>query len=429
MTSALRRLAGYGPPTGRAALLPSLGSPEVERVREAWGGQLAPPPRSQSEWYLADLEYAERAADAGDLGPAARLMRSARKDGILAGVLSTRTDGLVRLPKTFSGAVEIVRELVSSAGMVRSTFSEMYPDAEISLLAADGIFFGVGVGEMRPVPGRAHPVFIRLDPEYLRFDWATGTWMYRAVGGEIPILPGDGKWLLHLPGGRIAPWNHGLWKAIGRAFIRKETAAFSKDNFLATMANPALVAEAPRGASESAVEGFFRRLANAWGLNTLFLLRPEWKLSLLESNGLGHEAFDKTIADQNQELIVCVAGQTVTTDGGAGFANADIHKSIRADLIQATADSLAYTINSQGLPAWIASRWGIGALANPAVVAWDVAQPRERAQEAASLVAAATSLTALREAYGARLDLDLFAKTHGIPLLAEASPAVTGGPN
>src|SRR5690606_30637669 len=98
-------------------------------------------------------EYAERAADAGDLGPAARLMRSARKDGILAGVLSTRTDGLVRLPKNFSGAPDIVRELVSSSGSVRSTFDEMFPPAELALLAADGILLGVGVGELRPVPG------------------------------------------------------------------------------------------------------------------------------------------------------------------------------------------------------------------------------------------------------------------------------------
>lgn len=408
--------------------MPSLGSPEVERRRAIWGGQLAPQPTTQPEWYLSDLEFAERAADAGDLGPAARLMRSARKDGILAGVLSTRTDGLVRLPKSFAGAPAIVSELVSSAGSVRSTFDEMFPPAELALLAADGILLGVGVGELRPVPGRAHPVFIRLEPEFLRYDWAEGQWYYRAVGGEIPIIPGDGRWVLHTPGGRIAPWNAGLWKAVGRAFIRKETAALAKDNYENTLANPALVGEAPHGASDVAAESFFRRLVNAWGFNTLFGLRPGYKLSLLESSGRGHECFVKTISAQEKEIVICVSGSTVLVDGGSGFANADVHKSIRADLIQATADSLAYTVNSQGLPAWVVGRWGIGALANPAVMCWDVTPPRDRVQESTALSQTATAVSTLRDAFGDRLDLDALAEKYGVPLLPKTA-AGTRVPN
>lgn len=417
---ALLGLSAYDRPRGRAAQLPSLGSPEVDRRREIWGGQLAPPPTSQAEWYLSDLEYAERAADSGDLGPAARLMRSARKDGILAGVLSTRTDGLVRLPKTFVAADPIRRELESSAGSVRSTFDEMFPPSELALLAADGILLGVGVAELREVPGRAHPVMVRLEPEYLRYDWHEGCWYYRAVGGELPITPGDGHWILHTPGGRIAPWNAGSWKAIGRAFIRKESASLSKDNWEATLANPALVAEAPNGASDAHAEGFFRRLVNAWGLNTLFGLRPGYKLSVLEANGRGHDSFVKTIAAQEKEIVVCISGSTVLVDGGTGFANADVHKSIRADLIQATADGLAYTINSQGLPAWVAARWGAGALANPAMMAWDVTPPRDRKAEADALLAAAMAARAIREAYGDRFDDVAYAATFGIPLKVDA---------
>lgn len=420
---ALLGLSAYDRPRGRAALLPTLGSPEVERRREAWGGQLTPQPTTQSEWYLADLEYAERAADAGDLGPAARLMRSARKDGIVAGVLSTRTEGLVRLPKEFNGAPAIVSELVSRAGSVRSTFDEMFPPAELALLEADGIFLGVGVGEMRPVPGRSHPVFIRLDPEWLRYDWTDGQWFYRAVGGELPIIPGDGRWILHTPGGRVAPWNAGLWKAIGRAFIRKENAALAKDNYEATLANPALVAEAPSAGGEAQVENFFRRLVNAWGLNTLFGLRPGYKLSILESNGRGHESFDQTKKDSDREIVICITGSTVLVDGGTGFANADVHQAIRADLIQASADGLAFTINSQGLPAWVVSRWGLGALANPAVVAWDVTPPADRAKEATALGQIATAIQSLRTTFGDRLDVDVIADRFGIPLRAVSKVA------
>src|SRR5690606_18648722 len=100
-----------------------------------------------------------------------------------------------------------------------------------------------------------------------------------------------------------------------------------------------------------------------------------------------------------------------------GFANADVHKSIRADLIQFTADGLAFTINSQGLPGWVVARWGIGALANPAVMSWDVTPPRDRAQEATALGQVATAIKALRETYGDRLDLNAVAEKFGVPLL------------
>lgn len=415
-------LSAYDRPSGRAALMPSLGDPEVDRRRAAWGGQLAPPPTTRDEWYLADLDDAERQADQGELALAAQLMRSARRDGILAGVLSTRTDGLVRLPKTFAGAPEIVAELESTTGAVRSTFDEIFPPSELALIAADGILLGVGVGELRPVPGRAHPVFVRLDPEWLRYAWTEGQWYYSTVGGELPITPGDGRWVLHTPGGRLAPWNAGIWKAIGRAFIRKEAAAQAKDNYEATVANPAIVAEAPNGASESIAADFFRRLANAWGLNTLFGLKPGYKLTLLESNGRGHESFNLTIADQNTEMTICVAGQTVTTEGGTGFVNGDLHKSTRADLIQSTADSLAYTVNSQGLPGWIADRWGQAALANPAIVTWDVTPPRDLGQKATALGQAANTITVLLNTFGTRLDVDQLALDYGIPLRALPAP-------
>lgn len=396
-------------------------------MRQLWGGQLAPPSQTQSEWYLADLEVAERAADSGDISYAARLMRAARRDGVLTGVLSTLTDGLVRLPKTFEGDEEIVSDLRSSARSVRSTFDEMFPPSELAKLVADGLLLGVGVGELREVPGRTHPVFVRLEPEWLRFDWVEGQWWYRAVGGEIPVTPGDGRWILHTPGGRIAPWDAGKWKAVGRAYIRKENASLSKDNYEATLANPALVAETDKGASDSGAEGFFRRLVGAWGLNTIFGLKPGYKLSILESNGRGHESFEKTIAEQNTEIVICIAGQTVTTEGGRGFSNTDIHRAIKADLIQSTADSLAFTLNSQGIPAYVAPRWGEAALANPAKVSWDITPARDRASEAATLVQVATALTQLSTTLGDRLDVEAMAHRFGVPLRTKAERALPAG--
>lgn len=390
------------------------------------GGQLQLQALSQTRWYLSDLEYAELNADSGNIESAARLMRAARKDGTLAGVLSTRTNGLVRLPKVFRGDSDVISALELGHTSVRSAFDEMFPPQELALLAADGELLGVGVGELVKVKGRDYPVLVRLDPEFLVYRWVENRWYFRSVAGLLPITPGDGQWILHTPGGRMSPWSHGLWRAIGRAFIRKEHAALHKDNWEGKLANPARVAVSPQGGSEAQKEDWFRRVM-AWGVNTVFGMTPGYDVKLIESNGRGFESFNTTIAQCNEEMIIAVAGQTVTTDGGAGFQNSDIHKSIRADLIKSTADNLAYTINTQGIPSFIALIWGEEAIESKAtVVEWDVTPPKDRNSEATSMVTAANAITLLTQALaglpeGQRRELDAMAlcTRFAIPIVGE----------
>lgn len=393
------------------------------------GGQLSPPSYSQTRWYLTDLEAAELNADAGNLEGAARLMRAARKDGVCSGVLSTRTGGLVRLPKKFRGDPDVVKVLELGHSSVRSIFDEIFPPTELALLAADGELLGVGVGEFVPVEGRDYPVFVRLDPEFLMYRWYENRWYYRSVAGVLPITPGDGRWILHTPGGRMVPWQHGLWRAVGRAYIRKEHAQLHKDNWEAKLANPARVAVSPQGAGEMQKDTWFRAVM-AWGVNTVFGMTPGYDVRLLESNGRGWESFDTTIEQQNNEMIIAIAGQTVTVDGGAGFQNSDIHKSIRADLIKATADGLAYTINTQGIPVFVALRWGEAAIqGRPCVVEWDVTPPKDRNSEATSMVTAANAIKLLNEALavaGQRLDIGTLCSRFGIPVLGDINGDGTG---
>lgn len=397
----------------------------VKRIREQFGGNLQPIPWSQTRWYLSDLEAAEHNADQGHLVGAARLMRAARKDGVVAGVLSTRTKGLVQLPKRFVGEREAVEALELGHDESRSVFDEMCPANELALLAGDGDLIGVGVGELVEVQGRDFPLFVRHDPEFLSYRWSENQWYFRSVAGEIPITPGDGRWVLHVPGGRMAPWQHGLWRAVGRAYIRKEHALIHKDNWEAKLANPARVAVHPPGASETQKLGWFRRVM-AWGINTVFSMPPGYDVKLLESNGRGHESFDVTVEQQNDEFKMAIAGQLVTSDGGAGFQNSDIHRSIRADLIQSTADSLAYTINTQILPPWQVARWGDAAFKKLVSVQWDTTPPKDRAAEANALVSVATAIEKLGDAlerYGRNVDIDALTTEFGIPVTSERAEA------
>jgi hypothetical protein len=377
--------------------LPSLDDKRVQKTRKAFGGNIVPLPTTRTRWILADLEAAEYVADSGDLSMAAQLMRAALKDGVLRGVLSTRTDGLVRLPKKFRGESAVVEALELGHDSVRSVFDEMLPPAELAAMAADGLLLGVAVGELVPVEGRDYPVLVRLDPEYLVYRWQEDRWYYRAAVGLLPITPGDGRWVLHTPGGRIAPWQWGIWRAIAYAYIRKTHAGLHKDAWEAKLANPARVAVAPNGASEAQKQAWWKGVM-AWGVNSVFGVTPGYDVKLLESNGRGYESFNDTQDRSDREMIICVAGQVVTTDGGAGFQNSDIHKSIRSDLIQSTADGLAYTINTQCIPNFVVRRWGEAMLERSACVAWDVTPPKDRNSEATATNTTALAIKALDEA-------------------------------
>jgi len=405
----------------------TLGDPDVDRTREAFGGQIQMAPQSLTRWYVRDLETALRQADAVEIQLAAQLMRAAHSDGVYSGVMSTRTDGLVRLPKRFRGEQEQIDALQLGGDKASSIFDEMFPPAELALLARDGIELGVGVAELVPVEGRDYPVMVRLDPEFLVYRWAENTWYFRSIAGLLKIEPGNGRWILHIPGGRNAPWHNGCWRATGGAYIRKSHANLHKDNYEATLAHPARVATSPQGATEEQRVGWFKKLAG-WGQNSTFGMPSGFDAKILESNGRGFDCFLKTIADQNGEYMIVIAGQTVSTQGGTGVEG-DIFSSIRADLIKATADGLAYTINTQGIPPFILARWDERALDNRAVVEWDVTPPQGRNAEATAMVSTGNAIKTLTEALalaqssGLELDVAAMCTKLGIPVRKVAAPA------
>lgn len=401
----------------------SIDDESVINIRESVGGNLALMPTTRTRWYLSDLEVAQHQADAGNLQLLGQLYRAMRSDGVITGLLKTRTSGVCRLPKKFYGTHESVDVLKARNGS-RSTFDDMVPPAELSQFVADGVVLGYAVGELMPVEGRDFPVFRRLEPEFLRYYWVTNQWYYNSVAGMIPIEPGMGRWVLHVPGANVSPWTSGIWKALGRAFINKEHALSHRSNYSAKLANPARVVHSPLGANEQQRRNALRQLI-AWGLNTTVELPVGWEMSLVESKGTGIEVFQAEIDTCDREVSIVVAGQVVTVDGGAGFSNADVHQSIRSDIVKDDADAIAYTINTQILPQFIATRWGIEDIDIGAQFEFDVSRPKDLKDEASSLKDVAAAIAQLQPVLagsGFKLDMRELTMRYGIPVVVDEEP-------
>jgi hypothetical protein len=380
------------------------------------------PTTTTTRWLQDDITRATLAADNGLMGPTARLARSLKRDGTLGGILATRTSGLTRLPKQFRGTPHVVEAFENRHGE-SGLFDKVFRPSELSVFLADWILCGVAVGELVYLPDRPNPVFVRLDPEFLRYQWGDDRWYYDSVGGTLPITPGNGRWILATRGYQT-PWNNGLWPGLGRSFIAKDHGFNYRENYCSKLANPARAAVSPLGASEPQRRGFLSRLI-AWGPNAVFDLPIGWDVKLIEVKGEGTKVFQDVIDSSDKEFMIMLAGQIVTITGGAGFANADIHATIRSDLIQEDGDGLCADINEQALPHVVNKMFGAAARL---AVAIDTQPPGNLIATATSISSAAQAIQAANVAlapYGLQIDAREICTRHRIPVLASTTPAGT----
>jgi hypothetical protein len=383
---------------------------EPERIR------LERPLQTHSiqRFYQADIEDALHMADAGDLTLVAQLSRALRRDGVAGGLLSTRASGLTRLPKLFRGTASAVEALENREGRT-GLFDRIFPPKELALWIGDGILNGVRFGELVPLPDRPEPVFVRIDPQFLRYVWGDNRWYYRSVGGLIHVVPGDGRWVLGFPGGIQNPWQNGLWSSLSRSYVSKDHSFHYREAYMATLANAARVAEGPLGATEDEREGWAQKLM-AWGLNSVFSLPKGWTVKLLESNGIGYQAFKETIESCNYDMMIALAGQLVTVTGGVGFANADIFKTIALDLIQDDADGACGDLNEQALRPIVNNMLGSG---ERGTVEIDTTPPTDLTAVANSITAACEAVAAFNQQaapYGFEVDLQEIVTRYRIPV-------------
>lgn len=390
---------------------PHLDDSIVDDTREALGGQLQPLPIARLRWYLKDLERAQAEADSGYVRSAAQLCAAMRRDGVYRGLINNRMAGLIQLPKRFYGDGVASKQMANalrykSGG--RSVYDEMVPPAESKLMNKDGLELGVSIGELVPVEGRSYPVLVRLEPEFLQYRWNENRWYFQSVAGLLPITPGDGRWVMHMPGGRMTPWRGGIWPAGGRAFINKEHAILHRSNYSAKLANPARLAYAPLGATEAERKGFFQRIM-AWATNTVIEMPPGWEAKLLESNGRGWDVFQEEINTCDHEYMVAIEGQIMTTTGGTGFANGEVGENQATTLTQELADAWAYTVNTQILPQFGVKHWGDVALTDPCVVEFSATKPLDQDRVTRVMSQVGAAITALNDAarpYDIKVDVE-----------------------
>lgn len=371
--------------------------------------RIVPPPTTPQDPLLATCDEAEAMVNStGKLKPAAELVRASLRDGQLRGLLETRTGGLVGLPALYDGSKIAARKMGTLDRQGLSNFDRQVPPSELATFLQDAIMLGCAVGQL--VDDGETKLFVRRRPDPL--SWLKGKWLYN----NEPINPGDGEWVIATRG-LETPWQHGAWIATCRSTTRKLLAQLNALNYIASLANGALIMNAPPGASTFDIDEAMEDLRN-FASSNVYVARNGFALSMLESNNsVGVAAFKDAIAEAKESIAIEITGQSVLATGAGGaFQSLTVFRSITDDLIKADAMLLNGVIDQQIMP-FIVGGEGV-------TRAIDLRDDSQRTVQTQALIQASTAIKGLQDVFGEQLDMGQLSTQFAIPLkeATEAAP-------
>lgn len=421
---------------------------QLDQYRDAPAQQ--PRVRARLDWRPRDIQDALHAADGGSLQMAAELCERLMCDPQIAGVLSTRTLGMLGLPLAFEGDSRMVAALAGDTGAdsdADGDWHTLHPQSESAQIVAWGIVLGVGLGQRVPLPRRPgarlvhrlrawHPRDLRwedlpLDDER-RMRGQSVRWLVRSADGrEREVVPGDGEWVLYAPHGTQRPWALAAWRALAFAWILKQFALLDRARQVEVHGGPVRVGIAAEGATEEG-RARWRDQLRTLSRDSALVLPHGYDMRMIEATGTGWELFESQIAWADRAIAIVLAGQTVTTEGSRGFADGATQDTIRRELTRFTSQTWASCLRSQSLRPWALANYGTPTAPLPR---WDAESSEERLARARSMISlgeAVARLDAALAASGKRMDMDVIAQRYDLPVLdlpqGTRAPTITLAP-
>ncbi|MFO0588828.1 MAG: hypothetical protein U0441_14860 [Polyangiaceae bacterium] len=383
-------------------------------------------------WEPIDRETALRDAESGNYKLVADLCDAMRCDGLIRGLLTTRTSGQWSLPVQYDGdpwVTEVLRgrkaeySTLGALDMpaIAPMWERLLPLAEASAVVEDGIMAGAGIGYMEddPSPGGWRRLK-RLDLQWLTYVHTEDAFYYQsAKHGRLRVTPGDGRWVLFTPYGRSRPWARGAWYPCAGPFISKQGAVIDRTRWSKFLADGLRWIKANENASELHLSAMVQFIRQGWSYAPGIALPKGYEPGITESQGKGYEVYTDTEERADREIQVALAGQLVTVDGTAGFSSGDVWRDIAAAIIGQQAKAASEWITTDVLDPWTKA---LGLGAGIVSVSWDTRDPSQRKAASDAAKAAAESIKAIDEVAkerGQRVRIEAFFISNGVDVELE----------
>jgi phage gp29-like protein len=222
------------------------------------------------------------------------------------------------------------------------------------------------------------------DPRWFLFDWVSGEeLLVRSLNDQVPAIAGEGgpagsgahfkpgglygtlrggsgiqpmtepllpyKFIVHLAKAKTGlPIRGGLARAAGWAYLFKNYVLKDWMTFAEVYGQPLRVGKYGAGATEQDKETLLQAVANI-GTDAAAIIPESMLIEFTEARQSGSmELYQSFCQYLDAQISKAVLGQTLTTElpaGGGSRAAAEVHDTVRRDIMSADARRLAATIN------------------------------------------------------------------------------------
>lgn len=386
------------------------------------------------DWRVADLRAAEQLANSGTLSRAADLCEAMLGDDRIPVVLNTRVNALLGADLSFVPGRgrkknQAIRKLEGEEDWYTA-----FPSDRLGQMLLWGRLLGVGLaqnnwGEYPDHGGRVIGRIENYHARFLRQDQRSRKWFVLVEGGasqEVPIEPGDGKWILFTPYGPDRPWTMGLWRGMARLWLLKRYATDDWGTHSEVHGNPIKRGKPPalttpgqgtqQGAGDSAKK---RRQELAQDLrdlraNSAIVLPPGFDFDLVEATARTWEMFQAQINLANTCFAIMANGSNLPTEvSGSQGTGATAQHLVRVDYKKADDEALATATHDQNLTHWAKFNFGDAGLAPWAE--WDVEPPADLQARATTLKLLADTISVFLDS-NVPIDVEALAEEFELPL-------------
>jgi len=383
------------------------------------------PNYSWTDWdRVTAVKTAIRNLEYGILDMAALVCDAMRRDDRVSGCLDRRTQALPALPFQLEPGKGANADRVLQ--LLKDNFENIFPDGVLSELQTWGVMLGIGSGQLLwDIRDDLWMPRLRIwHPRFLMWRWDTRMWHVNTEQqAAVPITPGDGQWVLFSLKALERSYMWGAMRNLYVPWLLRQWALRDWGRWSEVYGAPIRVATTPAAADEADKQRFITEMAN---LGTESVVRlpgsadplQQFKLELLEAKSTGSDGFDRLISKAETAIAVALLGQNLTTEvKGGSYSAAQVHETIRAEILQGDAQLLAKTLREQVLKPWAAYNFGDPELAP--FLCWNTDPPEDKVSAGTALKNIGDGIKSLQQT-GAKPDVDELMERFGIPTTGPA---------
>jgi phage gp29-like protein len=382
-------------------------------------------------WTVSQVRTALRLHADGDLSRSALLADAARGDDRIKSDLRTRVYAVTGLPfRLDPSTTGDQRRAKAVAAELAAVWPKLFPASKVRQLLRWGTLEGVAYAPLswESSGGRWWPTAEVWHPQHLRWHETRRVLETQSTAGPLDVVPGDGSWLCYQPEGERG-WMDASVRGLAipyllRSLSRRDWARFSEKHGL-----PITGAVVPEEADTEDKDDFFEDLRVLASEGIVMLPKDRegrgFDITMVEpKNFTAWQGFEHILLHCDVSIAVELLGQASNAQEGGSYAKAVALGTIRQDLLEADAASLAETIRDQVLRPWAMFNFGEADLAPTPV--WDATPPEDAAKLATTLSTAGGALAtwqAAAAAQGFEVDVEQLAQRLGMPLRRAVAPA------